>query len=491
MSVCLAGCRRGAAPAADEQGGIAPSEVAAPASFAPTAPAPPVESPLAGPTDPSDCTAAACHGSLLTRASIHLPMKDGECTACHVPQDTPHRFELACRDPQLCLHCHSAVGSRPHVHEALPRHGCLACHDPHGSEGANLLNRAGVELTCLACHPVERHAYLHGPFVLGECTACHDPHGSDNPGLLVGGAGDEHCFTCHGQRRRPADASGKPHEPMARGCDACHVPHSSPNRGLLASPVETLCFSCHPDVEKKVATADTPHGAVLAGRRCAHCHDSHADMGEYLLRTDETTLCLGCHGAAIVATDGRTIPDMRAVLTGRAFEHGPVEAGQCTACHDVHGGRSTRLLRERFPARFYDSFDIHAYALCFQCHDPQLVTVARSSTATGFRAADVNLHYVHVHRSDKGRTCRTCHEIHGSDLPRHMASQVPFESGGWTLPIAFQKTSGGGRCSPGCHRPYEYDRDSPLTVTDPPAEPADDAPPREGAADGAPKGRPR
>ena len=44
---------------------------------------------------------------------------------------------------------------------------------------------------------------------------------------------------------------------------------------------------------------------------------------------------------------------------------------------------------------------------------------------TGFRDGDVNLHYLHVNREEKGRTCRTCHEMHGSDLPNHMASGVP------------------------------------------------------------------
>jgi hypothetical protein len=31
------------------------------------------------------------------------------------------------------------------------------------------------------------------------------------------------------------------------------------------------------------------------------------------------------------------------------------------------------------------------------------------------------------------------------------------------LPIRFEKLNDGGRCAPGCHAPYEYDRVEPVT----------------------------
>lgn len=81
---------------------------------------------------------------------------------------------------------------------------------------------------------------------------------------------------------------------------------------------------------------------------------------------------------------------------------------------------------------------------------------------TNFRDGDLNLHYLHVNRDKKGRSCRTCHEIHGSDLPAHVATSVPFEGSGWPLPIGFKKTPSGGSCAPGCHKPYGYDRVEPI-----------------------------
>ena len=93
----------------------------------------------------------------------------------------------------------------------------------------------------------------------------------------------------------------------------------------------------------------------------------------------------------------------------------------------------------------------------------------RTEIETNFRDGGRNLHYLHVNREEKGRTCQTCHEIHGSDLPRHMASVVPFEGGGWTMPIGFRQTDTGGRCSPGCHEPQEYRR-RPIPLAPPAAD---------------------
>jgi hypothetical protein len=52
-----------------------------------------------------------------------------------------------------------------------------------------------------------------------------------------------------------------------------------------------------------------------------------------------------------------------------------------------------------------------------------------------------------------------CHSVHGTDNPKLIQDSVEF--GKWNLPLKFVKTDTGGGCSPGCHRPQFYDRDSP------------------------------
>jgi predicted CXXCH cytochrome family protein len=118
----------------------------------------------------------------------------------------------------------------------------------------------------------------------------------------------------------------------------------------------------------------------------------------------------------------------------------------CGNCHDAHASQNSQLLRRRTDE------------LCFNCHEPQMVLDAKTSNLTNFRDGERNLHFVHVNREDKGRSCRTCHDVHGSDLPKHMASSVPFEGSNWSMPIAFEPMTDGGRCAPGCHTPKEYHR---------------------------------
>ena len=95
---------------------------------------------------------------------------------------------------------------------------------------------------------------------------------------------------------------------------------------------------------------------------------------------------------------------------------------------------------------------------CFDCHDERLVLDA-ISTETGFRNGKENLHYFHVNR-EKGRTCRACHQEHGSNQPKHIRSVVPF--GRWEMKLDYTITETGGGCSTGCHVPKKYDRVTPV-----------------------------
>ena len=79
----------------------------------------------------------------------------------------------------------------------------------------------------------------------------------------------------------------------------------------------------------------------------------------------------------------------------------------------------------------------------------------------------MNLHYLHVNRETKGRTCRACHETHASSNEQHIRESVPFGTGGWQLPIGFKKSASGGSCAPGCHAPYKYDRVEPIVYAKP------------------------
>jgi predicted CXXCH cytochrome family protein len=421
----------------------------------------PVE-PAPRPTGPlpegTSCMTAECHADFGMASFIHGPVSAGECGACHGPDTGDHQFPLV-RDPvETCTFCHAVSGSAPHQHAALEE-GCTACHQPHASHTKFLLNAISVQMVCESCHDVSLKQFAHRPFLEGQCTLCHQPHQSANNMLLRGGEGAAHCAMCHGPMVQAIGESPHQHEPAVANCTSCHSPHTTNEPHLLAGTVEQTCYSCHEQIAVEISEASLPHEAVHMGEQCANCHNPHASSQSQLLRDRMDRMCLSCHGQPQQTPDGRTVEPMRLVLEESQFLHGPIRQGDCSSCHAAHGGEREGLLTAAFPDTFYTSFEIGKYELCFTCHDQNLVTSDASAKLTNFRDGEVNLHYLHVNRSDKGRTCRTCHDVHGSDQPYHMAETVRFEGSRWDMPIRYVQTSDGGSCAPGCHAPKRFSRD--------------------------------
>jgi predicted CXXCH cytochrome family protein len=143
------------------------------------------------------------------------------------------------------------------------------------------------------------------------------------------------------------------------------------------------------------------------------------------------------------------------------FKHGPIADGNCAGCHQPHGSDNTRLLQKSYPESFYKGFNTKDYDLCFSCHDKQLATLEQTANLTNFRNGERNLHFVHVNKSDRGRSCRACHEVHASAQPLHIRESVPY--GSWKMPINYKRTESGGSCAPGCHKQFGYDRVNPVS----------------------------
>lgn len=405
----------------------------------------------------ASCVTPACHANLVNAKQVHGPVAVANCQSCHADDTGGHVYPLKRPGNQTCTFCHPVVGARTHEHVAVEESGCTACHDPHKSDTRFLLTQPSVKDTCATCHDTPLEKYAHGPFASGQCTVCHQPHEANAPNLLRQGDQPDQCFSCHtGVQVRLAN-SPFVHEPAKQKCTTCHDAHTSEYPYQLSAPLAESCFKCHEDMANRIKSEPVTHDAVFMGEGCANCHDPHAAAGPNLLSDRADHLCMKCHDKPIKANDGRTIADMSSALN-RRFLHGPVRAGDCAACHSVHGGENARLLVKRFPDTFYASFDLTNYALCFSCHSDDLVLAEKTDSLTGFRDGDRNLHYLHVNRDTKGRTCKTCHDIHGSDRPDHIASDVPFEGSQWAMPINFSKTDTGGSCSPGCHETKTYRR---------------------------------
>jgi predicted CXXCH cytochrome family protein len=206
-----------------------------------------------------------------------------------------------------------------------------------------------------------------------------------------------------------------------------------------------------------VSTAKVKHDALTMNANCANCHNPHGSKVEHLLTALPYDLCINCHGKdGVKDQDGKLLTNMKKLLAENPEAHGPVGAKDCSACHTPHGGDNFRLLTQEYPAQFYSGYDPKLYALCLDCHEDTVIKEAKTTTLTKFRNGDDNLHFVHVNKAERGRTCRACHEVHASKQKHQIRDAVPYGSKGWMLKVNFTQTPTGGSCAKTCHEMRGY-----------------------------------
>jgi predicted CXXCH cytochrome family protein len=213
---------------------------------------------------------------------------------------------------------------------------------------------------------------------------------------------------------------------------------------MLAASANDVCGTCHEDVVQAAAKAAVRHGALETEASCGGCHNPHMSSERALLNDSEKDLCLSCH------------QDIKNLLASNSQHHGPVADGDCGACHEPHGGPNFSLLTGRYPERFYSSYSTKAYELCFGCHDSSLASRRTTTTDTGFRDGNRNLHFLHVNDTKRGRSCRACHNVHASNRPFYI--NETFRFGTKDITFEFTQSDSGGTCARGCHVEETYIR---------------------------------
>ncbi len=262
------------------------------------------------------------------------------------------------------------------------------------------------------------------------------------------------------------------HKPLRDGtCEACHLPNPGKSAGASASKCPegeftaalgekgcagTDCHSPLPEFHEKEKDSSLDP--------CLRCHDPHAGASEALLKGTEEELCLACHEKELVPP----LPRKKQQLAqGQEEEpsitlvrHGPYAEGKCSPCHPAHEMDTAYLLRGDFPKSLYTSlYTPSTYSACYEaaCHGSELTEEARTDSATRFRNGDDNLHYLHVAAgSERGRSCRLCHEPHQALNAALIRTGMPF--GKKFLTLEFTSTPNGGTCETSCHASFEYNR---------------------------------
>ncbi|MFH1017217.1 MAG: cytochrome c3 family protein [Pseudomonadota bacterium] len=170
---------------------------------------------------PKGCVSAECHGTMLKKAFVHTAVNEDSCQDCHSASKGSAPYESGARHrfdkvsvPKKCFECHEAPQGAS-VHEPVRGGECLSCHNPHASDQKHLLARpysagwygdptAKAYALCFDCHDekmlLEKKTgdatefrdgtrNLHFVHVLAlprgrSCSACHGVHAAEGAKLI-------------------------------------------------------------------------------------------------------------------------------------------------------------------------------------------------------------------------------------------------------------------------------------------------------------------
>ncbi|MBL8206629.1 MAG: DmsE family decaheme c-type cytochrome [Blastocatellia bacterium] len=199
------------------------------------------------------------------------------------------------------------------------------------------------------------------------------------------------CMKCHenSQGRSEERFNYRRSEHMRHGvsCLDCHSSHS-PKRTefLLRDSEPNMCYQCHMD-QKATFAKPFHHKVPEGGMKCSDCHNQHGGFAAKQLRNSVTgdMPCLKCH------------TDKQGPFV---FEHAPVKAEGCQACHTPHGSTYPKMLT-RPSVRL----------LCLECHSNTPGVPGEDDTGTGLGNRPT-----HNLADPRYQNCTLCHtDIHGSN----------------------------------------------------------------------------
>jgi len=309
---------------------------------------------------------------------------------------------------------------------------------------------------CTDCHAtIIANKNIHIP-VEESCEICHESDGTEHPNENVKGFAlteemPQLCFNCHDDVLNELTAKFI-HPPFEDDCRNCHDVHSSVEDHLLIQKTTEVCYNCHDDLKMSVSSLPMVHKAIDEKRGCMNCHSPHASSNEKYLIAETKELCLSCHNKA-VTTESKNLTNIKQLLKSSKVIHGAIEVDGCLICHTAHASKYSSLLVSNFPVGDYAPAQPDSFALCFSCHDAQMLAEEVTNTATNFRNGNQNLHYLHIN-GNKGRNCKVCHDMHGSQNEHLIASVIRF--GNWEMPLNFSSLQNGGACLTGCHSEKKY-----------------------------------
>ena len=213
------------------------------------------------------------------------------------------------------------------------------------------------------------------------CLDCHEGQDATLASTAHWSASDVHdgpeariaCTDCHSGDHRHWE--GEPET----------YPMTNPSK-VSAIAEARLCSACHQNTHQQNMTEKNVH--TTNDVSCSACHSVHQSKQASLLKKAEVSLCLGCH----TSVQGQF---------AKPYRH-PVNDGvvKCSECHQTLNETRREL-------------SLNGTNVCVKCH-------------AEFGGPFPHEHQATVDYSTEEGGCISCHEPHGSYLPRML--KQPYEA---------------------------------------------------------------
>lgn len=322
-------------------------------------------------------------------------------------------------DPSIALH----EQGDPHGNYTTNVNTCINCHGTHTSNGPNL-EKAKIESTgssyCMACHDgtvvapmpensnsTHTHEYqLEPDSPTGSCTSCHNPHltwTKENPNILK-----SHFTYTH------TDTVNLPgtYDTLNVLCESCH------GRGttILKDKPEVVYSVLH--YRKSATTTGIPNDFAL----CFRCHDGTKEW------TDTNNVKKPISNIKQFYENPNSLHRLTAVngskLSSSLTTNGHIP---CAECHDTHGSKNIKVLKEKLGHENRQSFAAEAGEwdalkerdFCIKCHNG-------STAVYGVKGKALNNTTI-GHEDGNQSACSTCHGIgNTADEKARSAAHAPI-----------------------------------------------------------------
>jgi hypothetical protein len=406
----------------------------------------------------------------------------------------PHTYDgVGASIENFCVNCHDADSS-------------LACDsDADNSDGYQPFsdNRTPQDIATgwtSASHDTSSVAALADE----ACMACHggpdstrtgssaDPnaHGSDHGALLseqvagaiVANVEEDLCYACHDGGTAATDIEAEFAKASAHPLDLASGGHD-PNEAAVVNAGHVECVDCHDphEADPRIDLAgpslvSRPASGPLDGVRGVDLAGAEAAPALF-----EYEVCLRCHGDSPgtppaptnrqfpqtnvrLEIDGSMTSFHAVAVTGTVNDHVPSLIGgwtkdsliACTTCHNnnagpnnggagpngPHGSTRPSLLERRYDTIDDVRYSFELYALCFKCHDVNVIFDDKVSFEEHGRHID-------------DAPCNVCHDPHGSGGQKFLINfdtdVVTPQDGRLEFIAPEDSADGKGYCYLNCH----------------------------------------